>query len=395
MARIVLGSYMVRYPLGGNLSWALQYLVGFHRLGHDVFFVEKSGWDNSCYDPVTDRMGNDCSYGLGVVNEILTDHGLGDRWCYVDAAGTYHGISRASIESILRTADVFIDMGTHGSWLEEAAHAGARVFVDAEPGMRQMKMQNTIDAGGALPGYDFYYTKGRSIATGSSSAPTAGLPWRGMFHPVVTDLFESGPAPSNAAFTTVMNWQAYEPVEFRGMVYGHKDVEFEKFITLPTQTSAPIEVAVAGKNTPAAKLLEYGWRVRSAHEVTATIETFKTYIAASRGEFSVCKNGFVALRTGWFSDRSAAYLASGRPVVMQDTGFGEHLPVGRGLFAVKTVDEAIAAIDTIAADYSNHSRWAREIAADCLESVKVLAHFLGELGIRESKAEAPASLTVS
>ena len=250
MARIVLGSYMVRYPLGGNLSWALQYLLGFQRLGHDVFFVEKSGWDNSCYNPTLDCMSNDCSYGLDVVNRILTGHGLRDRWCYVDAAGTYHGLSRDTIEAILRRADVFIDMGTHGSWLDEAATAGVRVFVDAEPGMRQMKMQKALDAGETLPPYDFYYTKGRSIASGRSSAPTVGLAWRGMFHPVVTEQFEVDAAPDGAPFTTVMNWQAYEPVEFRGTVYGHKDVEFDKFITLPSRTAAPLEVAIAGKNSP-------------------------------------------------------------------------------------------------------------------------------------------------
>jgi hypothetical protein len=394
VARIVLGSYMVRYPLGGNLSWALQYLLGFQRLGHDVFFVEKSGWDNSCYNPTLDCMSNDCSYGLGVVNRILTGHGLRDRWCYVDAAGTYHGLSRDTIEAILRTADVFIDMGTHGSWLDEAATAGVRVFVDAEPGMRQMKMQKALDAGETLPPYDFYYTKGRSIASGRSSAPTVGLAWRGMFHPVVTEQFEVDAAPDGAPFTTVMNWQAYEPVEFRGTVYGHKDVEFDKFITLPSRTAAPLEVAIAGKNTPTLKLIDQGWRVRSAHEVTATIESFKAYIRASRGEFSVCKNGFVALGTGWFSDRSAAYLASGRPVVMQDTGFGEHLPVGRGLFAVKNVDEAAAALESITANYSAHSRWARELALEHLESVKVLAAFLNELGAPQSRREssAPAAL---
>jgi hypothetical protein len=392
VARIVLGSYMVRYPLGGMMSYVLQYLVGFQRLGHEVFFVEKSGWDASCYNPVTDRMSNDCSYGVEVVNRVLGDHGLGDRWCYVDAAGTYRGLSKKTIEAIFRTADVFIDMGTHGSWLEEAAKTAVRVFVDAEPGMRQMKMQNALDAGEPLPSYDFYYTKGRSIATGRSSAPTAGLAWRAMFHPVVTEQFAADDvAHDSAPFTTVMNWQAYEPVQFRGAIYGHKDVEFDKFIRLPSRIAVPIEVAVAGKKTPTLKLIEHGWRVRSAHAVTATIESFKAYIGASRGEFSVCKNGFVALRTGWFSDRSAAYLASGRPVVMQDTGFGEHLPLGRGLFAVQNLDEAAAAIESITANYARHSRWARELALEYLESVKVLARFLDELGAPEPGTESPAT----
>ena len=130
--------------------------------------------------------------------------------------------------------------------------------------------------------------------------------------------------------------------------------------------------------------------MRSAHEVTATIDSFTAYIGASMGEFSVCKNGFVALRTGWFSDRSAAYLASGRPVVMQDTGFSQHLPTGRGLFAVNTPDEAAAAIESILADYQAHSRWARELAVEYLEAVKVLGSFLDELGVARQSSTSTA-----
>src|SRR5262245_56824427 len=140
MARIVLGSYMVRYPLGGNLSWALQCLVGLQRLGHDVYFVEKSGYSHSCFDPVRDIMSDDCSYGVAVVGDLLARFGLGGRWCYVDASSRYHGLGRAEVEDILRATDLFIDMGTHGSWLDEAATAKLRVLVEGEPGFTQMKM---------------------------------------------------------------------------------------------------------------------------------------------------------------------------------------------------------------------------------------------------------------
>jgi len=381
VARIILGSYMVRYPLGGNLSWALQYLVGLQRLGHDVFFVEKSGYEGSCYDPSSGGMTDDCSYGVRVVGEYLRRIGLGERWCYVDAAGVYHGLGRPAVEQAFRSADVFLDMGTHGTWLDEASRCRATVLIDAEPGMRQLRMQKSLDAGEALPRYDFYYTKGWNLAAGTSLAPDAGRVWHGMFHPVVTDLFEVVAPPADAPFTTVMNWQSYERIDYAGKSYGHKDLEFEKFITLPRHTGLPMEIAVAGKHTPRERLLEHGWRLNDAHRVTRSVESFTDYIRASRGEFCVCKNGFVALNTGWFSDRGAAYLASARPVVMQDTGFGSHLPLGRGLFAVKDVGEAAAALETIQADYASHSKWAREIACEYLEAATVLGQLLDGIGI--------------
>jgi hypothetical protein len=381
VARIILGSYMVRYPLGGMLSWALQYLIGLRKLGHEVFFVEKSGYPNSCYDPSRDTMSDDCSYGTAVVEDLLARHGLSGKWCFVDAAGQHHGLSRTRIQAAFDSADLFVDMGTHGAWLEEAARTRMRVLVDGEPGFAQMKMEKKLAADEALPRYDFYYTTGRNIGTPRSASPTAGRPWRPLFHPVDVATFPLVACPADAPFTTVMNWQSYEPVAYRGETYGHKDVEFVNFMSLPGGTDAKLEIAVAGGNVPREDLIRAGWRIRDAHEVTRSFDSFADYIRESRGEFSVCKSGFVRWNTGWFSDRGAAYLASGRPVVQQDTGFGAHLPCGRGLFSVRDVNDAAAAIDAIAGDYQRHSRWAREIAVEYLDATKVLGGMLNELGL--------------
>ena len=249
MSRIVLGSYMVRYPLGGMISWVLQYLVGFQRLGHDVYFVEKSGCPNACYDPVEDVMSDDCTYGTKTLHALLKRFGLQDRWCFVDEAGRYYGLPINRIEEAFNSADLFIDMGTHGSWLSEAQGATLRVLIDGEPGFTQMKMQNRLAAGEKLPNYDYYYTTGRNIGTEKSTAPTAGKQWRQLFHPVVVDLFDPRPVSPNAPFTTVMNWQSYETVEYNNKKFGHKDVEFSKFIDLPQMVTPPIEIAVSGKKS--------------------------------------------------------------------------------------------------------------------------------------------------
>ena len=376
MARIVIGSYVVRFPVGGYLSWVLQWLVGFQRLGHDVYFVEKACWPNACYDPPTDTMSDDCSYGVAKLADLLGRFGLQDRWCFVDAAGVHYGMGRGRIEEVFTTADLFVDMGTHGSWLPDAAGTRVKVFVDGDPGYTQMRAVTHAED---LGDYDHFYSVGRNVGTCASTVPTMGKLWRPMFDPVVVDLFPVRPVPADSAFTTIMAWQSYGSIEYEGCLYGAKNLEFMKFLDLPQRTSVPIEVALSGDQVPVETLRNAGWRLQDPLAATRTWESFRDYIAASRGEFTVCKNFYVATNSGFFSDRSAAYLASGRPVVMQDTGLDGHLPRGRGLFAVQSVEEAADAIETIANDWDRHSRWARELAADHLDTSKVLTRFLAEI----------------
>lgn len=360
------------------MSWVLQWLLGFQRLGHDVYFVEKSGWANSCYDPSADVMTDDCSYGVAALNALLSHYDLSDKWCYVDASGKYFGLDRELIEGTFRTADLFVDMGTHGSWLAEAAESGLRVLVDGDPGHTQFRalVENT-----RLPEYDHYYTVGRNVGTGRSTVPSLGKNWRPIFDPVVVELFPFREPSPGAPFTTMMVWQSYDPVEVAGIKYGMKDVEFEKFIDLPRRTPAPLEITLGGNDLPAERLLASGWRLAFPRVVTESFDSYRDYLSASRGEFSVNKNVYVVTNSGFFSERSAAYLASGKPVVMQDTGFSEHLPCGKGLIAVRTVEQAAAAIEEINRDYTSHCRRAREIAQEYLDTHHVLGEFLEDLGI--------------
>ena len=374
--RIALGSYMVRYPLGGMMSWVLQYLRGFDALGHDVYFVESSGYPGSCYDPELGVMGDDCSTGTRIVNELLKAHGLGERWCFVDIDGEHHGLSKAKLDDVLASADLFVDMGTHGAFLERIGPRVRSLLLDGEPGFTQMKLETERRHEQSVKHYDSWFTTGRSIASGDSHAPTAGLAWHPVFHPVMASDFEFCETAPDSSYGTVMNWKSYGRYEFDGIEYGHKDLEFDRFIELPKRVDAALEIAVSGSDVPKNRLREQGWRIASAKDATRTYDSFRDYIKATRGEFSVCKNGFVALETGWFSDRSAAFLASGRPVVLQETGFSRHLPTGEGLFAVRNVDEAAAAIDAIESDPGRHMRAAREIACEHLDAPKVLRSFL-------------------
>jgi len=383
VARVLLSSWMVRYPLGGNLSWALQWLVGFDRLGHDVYLVEESGYPGSCYDPVRDTMGDDCARGAAVVSALLDEHGLRDRWCYRDAAGRYHGLGRERVERLFASADLYLDMGAPlGAWAEEAegAASAVRVALETEPGYTQIKLERADD-GRALDGFDFHYSVGQNIGTGKTTAPSGGREWRHVFNPVVTDLFEVAPPCDGAAFTTVMNWRAHESVEWAGRSYGQKDAELERFVDLPARSAVPLELAVSGATVPRKRLLDHGWRLRDAHEVSRSYRSYADYIRSSAGEFAVCKEVFVATRSGWFSDRSAAYLASGRPVVLQDTGFGEHLPCGDGLFAFASPEEAADAVARVAREPARHASAARAIAREHLDASVVLPRLLAEIGV--------------
>jgi len=362
-------------------SWVLQYLLGIKDLGHDVYFVEKYGYANSCYDPMKDTMSSDCSYGLKIVSELLERYGLKDKWCYVAEGEVYHGITKNKITEVFTSADLFIDMGCHGSWAEEAGRIPLQVLIDGEPGYTHINMANKVAAGIPLPKYDRYFTNGKNIGLPGNPAPTLSINWEHIYSPVKTELFTPFPAKTNAPYSTVMNWRSHAAVRYNGKTYGQKDIEFKKFLPLPKLIKQPMEVAVSGKEVPVDLLKENNWLINDAKTLTLSFDSFRNYILYCRGEFSVCKNVFVENNTGWFSDKSAAYLASGRPVVLQNTGFGSHLPVGEGLFAVSTVQEAKDAIENIEANYRLHCNRAREIAFEYLEAKTVMKFFLNELGL--------------
>jgi hypothetical protein len=379
MASLIVGAYMVRYPLGGMMSWVFQHLAGFKALGHTVYFVEKYGYSNSCFNPVTRSSGNDCSYGVKMVNELLGTVGLQNNWCFVDHEGNYLGMSQKKIESIFKVADYYIDLGTQNGWEEESSYCRRRILIDGEPGFSQISFFNDDELGRRYSRYDHFFTNGYNIGRPGNLVPTGEVVWKHMYSPVHASIFRVTEPDSQASFTTVMNWQSHKPVSYMGREYGQKDIEFEKFIQLPSLVDANLEVAVSGRNIPLDLLKHYNWTCVDGIEITRSYQSFCQYIEKAKAEFSVCKNVFVALNTGWFSDKSAAYLAAGRPVILQDTGFSKHLPCGTGLFAITNIDEAKSAIAEIANNWTKHSIAAREIAMNYLDAAIVLKKFLEEI----------------
>jgi hypothetical protein len=381
MARILFSAYMVRYPTGGMMSGALQYMLGLARLGHEVTLVERAGWESSCWNPSTREESDDCAYGVDVVDRFLRRFGL-ERFCYLDIDGRQHGTVAGHIDEAFERADAFVEFGCIGEWAEEMAAVPVTAFIEGEPGRRHIELELERRRGVPPTHYDHYFTNGCHVGTPASGSPTAGLEWVPVVSPVDTAPHLHAPPPRGSTFSTVMNWQALHPVEFEGVRYGQKDVEFANFETLPSLApDARFAVAVSGPATPRARLEELGWHQLDADDVTISYDSYLRFLDASLGEFSVAKHAFVALNTGWFSERSGVYLARGRPVVVQDTGFGEYLPTGEGLFAVRTVDEAAAAVEEVLRDPARHSRAARELAREHLEAASVMAGVADRMGL--------------
>ena len=380
MARIIVNSAMVRFPMGGINLWVITWLAGIKRLGHEVYFIEDCGWENACYDANRGLMSNDGSYGLSVVVPLLERFGLGRLWCFIDYEGNHHGLSAREVDELFRTADAFIDF-EWGKLYQRAENIPLRVFMDSEPGWFQIRRLRNIEAGIPLRHYDHFTTTGLNVGMDDCMVETLGLEWLPTRTPVLMPEQPCDPMAHNGRFTTIMGWQSNPPTTFRGVTYGQKDIEFEKFMELPSMVDAPIEVAVSGPAVPRERLETNGWQVRQATEVARSMDSYLDYIRQSMGEFSVAKNSFVMTRAGWLGDREGVYLAYGKPVVLQDTGIKHHIPCGEGLFAVRNVEEAAEAVREISADYHRHARAARAIAEEYLSTDKVVGSLLRRIGL--------------
>ena len=379
----IVATYLVRYPLGGHLLSQYHFLAGLAKLGYEVVFLEHHGWPNACYDPRTNTMTDDPAYGLGQILPFFNQIGV-QRWCYVDASENWHGLPRDEVRTLCRDA-AFVMSSSSTTWLDELRECPTRIFVDIDPGFTQFKMSPTPTP--SCPGYasphdfNFHFTFGARIGQPDCPIPTHGLRWHPSRQPFALDLISPRFTPEAGRLTTVMSWTAYGSVEYQGVSYGQKNVELLKYLDLPRRAGQVFEIALGGVDAPAQILRDAGWIVSEALAATLSVETYLDYIGRSRGEFSVAKEAYVKTRCGWFSDRTVAYLASGKPAIVQDTGFTETLPSGEGLFAFRTVDDVVTAADQIAIDYERHCRAARQIAQEYFDSDKILRAMLQTCGV--------------
>jgi hypothetical protein len=362
--RILFSGMVAGDPEQGGASWSiLQYLLGFRALGHEVRLVE----------PV-DRLDP------GVVSyfeRLIRDFGLeGEVALLVRGGQTTAGASYGELVSWAAEADVLFNVS---GMLRDAELVGPpplRVFLDLDPAFNQLWHADGIEMGFGL--HNRFATVGLALGEPECPVPTCGRAWIKTLPPVFLPRWERAPAPG-AAFTTVANWRGYGSVEWEGRRYGQKAHSLRKLVELPQRTSERLALALAIHPEEAEDLdalRRHGWELVDPVAVAGFPDRYADFVRASKGEIGVAKEGYVESRCGWFSDRSACYLASGRPVVAQDTGFPGYFPTGEGLLSFATAEEAAATIEAVSAAYERHARAARALAEDLLDSRTVLTRLL-------------------
>lgn len=371
--RIIVTGLVGQYAFGGVAWDYLQYVEGFRQLGHDVFYLEDT--ETWPYDPVHATVSADCAYNVAYLRGVMDRLGLGNRWIYRHAPdATYHGHTEEETRQLCARADLFVNV-SGGGWLRpEYAAIPRRLLIDTDPMFTQTGFKPDL----ALA-HNFFFTFAENIHAPDCRIPQCGLRWIPTRQPVVLDWFPVATAPPRNVFTTVMNWTSYQSSEYDGETWGQKDAEFLKFLDLPRRTPQPLEIACGkgpGSKRPTDLLRANGWTVVEPDEKLPDPWTYRDYLANSKAEWSVAKEGYVKSRSGWFSCRSACYLALGRPCVLQDTGWSRNYPTGDGLFAFDTIEQAVAGIAEINADYAYHSVEARRVAEECFDARKVLGKML-------------------
>jgi hypothetical protein len=381
---IVIAASLAQKPLQGGHAWVLlQYLLGFRKLGWKVLLIDSLADDMYC-----DASGQPCamadSVNLQVFVEMMKRFGLEGDYCLLchDGAQTI-GVSRK--QALERTGSAVLLLNIMG-FLEDREiieRADRHVFLDIDPGFGQM--WESLGLASMFDGYDDYVTIGESMGRSECMIPDCGRRWITTPQPVVLDHWPVHRSLGNDKMTSVISWRgAYDPVEWNGRIYGLRAHEFRKFARLPTLTDQAFELALSIHAADAADqdlLRANGWATVNPLHVAGDPWSYQSYIQASSAEIMVAKNIYVKARSGWFSDRSICYLASGKPVLAQDTGWRSMHSESDGVLWFSSLEEAVEGVARISADYPYHARAARELAETCFESDRVLSRLLRQLGI--------------
>ena len=382
--KVIVFGIVFWYPLAGVTYQFLHYLIGLRRLGYDPYYVEDSGrW---IYDPRLNDLSPDAGHNVAAVAPVLEAHGFAGRWAfrgnYPD--GTCYGMTESELLQLYRDADAFLNVTAAQELRDEHLQIPRRVYVESDPFPAQVRAsQGDASTLETLRAHDTLFTFGENLGQPDCLLPTAGFDWLPTRQPVVVDLWQNDQDTTGAPFTTITTWHNKgKDLDFDGETYyWTKDREFEKVLDLPSRVSAPLQLAV-GADTDAARLLDqHGWQRVDSLGVSSDIDAYRSFIQQSRGEFTVARDQYVRPKTGWFSDRTACYLAAGRPVVTQETGFSKFLPSGTGLFGFTDGDDVVEAIDAIEADYATHSRAATEIAREYFEADRVVGDLMRRAGL--------------
>jgi hypothetical protein len=379
---VVLGIMGCLPVAGTGVAWnTIQHLIALRRLGYDVYYVEATAvWPFNA-------TADDCTFPVTYIGTLLNRFGFEGKWAYVAAHSDNrcYGLSELQVNDLYARADAIVNL--FGGTILRDEHMGCpiRIYLETDPVVHQLRIANReqryIDLVGA---HTALFTWGTNYGESDCGVPVEPFTYKPTRSPVILDFWQSPCNPAARYFTTIGHWdQSVKDLEYNGERYSwSKHCEFMKILELPRHTAQELSLALAIDEPATVQMLEgYGWHVEDAYQVSETLESYRDYIWRSRGELTVAKDMNVRLRSGWFSERSACYLASGKPVVTQETGFSKSIPTGLGLCAFQKLEDIPPAIDAINSDYRKHSQAAKEIAAEYFDGEKLLRHVMVEAGV--------------
>ena len=386
-AKVIVSGILFWYPLAGVTWQFLHYLLGLRRLGYDVTYIEDSArW---VYDPQQNDLSPDALANVRAVAPILDRYGLEGRWAFRGnyPGGQCYGMSEVQIRQCYRDADAFLHVTGAQEMRDEHRSIPRRVYVETDPVAAQIKVaSDDASTKAMLDAHDTHFSYGENFYAPDCKVPLAGpYQWKPTRQPVVLDLWDDPTPPDqDAAYNTIATWENRgNDIVWQGETYRwSKHHEFLKLIDLPKRRpNVPFELAAGVNDDVKGMITRNGWRNVNPVDISRDLQRYRQYIRRARGEFTVAKDQNIRLRSGWFSDRSACYLAAGRPVINQDTAFGAALPTGRGLFSFRAMDDILAAVDAIEADYADHCCAAKEIAREYFAAEKVIGSLMERAGL--------------
>jgi hypothetical protein len=382
---IVFAGSIARFPIGGH-AWAnLHYLCGLRDLGHEVYYLEDFGEGCWFYLWDTDETSDNPERAAAYLKDCLEPFGFAARWA-LRVGERMLGLPLHTFEDLCSAADLLLVRAVaFREWRPEYDWPSRRAFIDVDPVFTQASLaQGDPALNATVARCERLFTVGQRIGAADCRVPVVGREWVPLLPPIWLQAWPCmEPAAAASPFTTIMQWRsygdghAYDGLRQGRTWCGQKDETFETYLDLPARTAQRLCLALSGG--PSERLRGHGWQVVTGWRATRTPELYRRFIQSSRAEFAPAKRGYVLSRCGWFSDRSVCYLASGRPVLVEDTGLAECLPVGEGVLTFRTPKDALAGIDAIDADYASHARAARALAETRFASGRVLPQLLDQL----------------
>ena len=386
--KIIVMGFMGGMPIAGVIWQHIHYIVGLQRLGHEVYYIEDSA--RFPYDPETFEVNEKVNYAGKILDRLAREFDFKNRWAFCARYlkdNPTNGLPLKKIRRLYREADAILNICGTQEFNDDLLQSNRIIYVESDPGVEQIKIdkrvRSTIDY---LGRHHALFTFGENVPTKKFPVPKHGLKWNATRQPVVTELWKTDrPPKGDAVFTSIANWSTsgLKDITWRNKKYlWSKSREFLRFVAAPKKSGEPFELATNLSDPPIQRKFEDNdWRLVSPLQMSVDYWLYRGYIQQSKGEFTVAKDQYVRLNTGWFSDRSACYLAAGRPVITQETGFSKNYGGDAGLLAFRSVPEIAEAVKMINADYKKHARAARQIACEVFEAKKVLKSLLDRAGI--------------